>query len=214
MVLHRKRALGPAAAMAVLGAAVLAFGRPATAAGWILWGVCGAGAVLVALYLLATGLRPFRFAAGPAGLDLYTPYVKRQLAWSEMESLSLEATGSGPALYATLKAADHGAEKIKLLDLADVRERPDAVAAGLSEHAGVPFTAAADADLGGRPEFAVVLRGYDIAQVDAVLRECLDPSQARAALDAFCADPAIALRGYDREQVDTYVARLRAELGA
>jgi hypothetical protein len=66
--------------------------------------------------------------------------------------------------------------------------------------------------------FTVVLRGYDMPQVDAlVARSTATEPQARASLGAdiesFLSAPTVALRGYDREQVDRYFNRLLADPG-
>lgn len=76
-------------------------------------------------------------------------------------------------------------------------------------------------DLSARPQFMVVLRGYDPGAVDSLVetaREALasadESLRARAAaqLDRGAAELVPALRGYDRRQVDAYVRELSAAL--
>jgi DivIVA domain-containing protein len=67
-------------------------------------------------------------------------------------------------------------------------------------------------------DFTVVLRGYDMAQVDAlVARSAATEPQAktslRADIESFLSAPTLALRGYDREQVGQYFNRLLADPG-
>ena len=71
------------------------------------------------------------------------------------------------------------------------------------------------------PEFVVVLRGYDRAQVDAAVRLAHEAlvsgdrvrcAEAVAELGGTAFD--VRLRGYDRSQVDGYLERMLAALAA
>jgi hypothetical protein len=64
-------------------------------------------------------------------------------------------------------------------------------------------------------DFTVVLRGYDMPLVDALIaRSSAMEPQARASLradiESFLSAPTLALRGYDREQVNQHFNRLLA----
>jgi hypothetical protein len=159
MELHRSRGSLVAAAFFLIGGIlVLTCRAPHTVVGWIAWGLIGGGSVLLGLYALAVSVRRFRFVIGPAGLDVHTEHVKRQLPWAEISRLSLEtvkpspsAQNPHPILFAVLttdwtpggsrerSSADPGAERVKLLDLTEVREGPDEVAAALTAHSGGRF---------------------------------------------------------------------------
>jgi DivIVA domain-containing protein len=71
------------------------------------------------------------------------------------------------------------------------------------------------------PDFVIVLRGYDRAQVDAAVSLAHDAlvsgdparcAEAAAALGGITFD--LRLRGYDRNQVDDYLQRMGAALAA
>jgi DivIVA domain-containing protein len=75
-------------------------------------------------------------------------------------------------------------------------------------------------ELSAAPEFLVVLRGYDRAQIDALVGSALEALRApdrpdlRASFAQALREPLLVrLRGYDRAQVDTYLSRLAATLG-
>lgn len=69
-------------------------------------------------------------------------------------------------------------------------------------------------------DFTVVLRGYDIAAVDAVVQHAhdalaSDSPAARASVREELRQVAfrVRFRGYDRMQVDEYLRRMAAHLG-
>src|SRR5262245_46420530 len=167
------------------------------------------------------GFPRLRFAVGPTGIDVHTGSLKRELAWSEIQNLSLERVGDGYAVFATLSTP--GAQQLKLVDLAIVRETPDEVAEALASAAGGRFV-----DLRGRPTpnavaagsaFTVVLRGFEVEQIDWLVFQCesamaeQDPDRARLVVQRYrTSPPEVALRGYDRMQVDMYIARVEGRL--
>lgn len=61
-----------------------------------------------------------------------------------------------------------------------------------------------EAELGVRPEWVIVLRGYDRKQVDEYLDELESATTRPAELPRF----RIAFRGYERRMVDAYVQQL------
>ncbi|GAB3140376.1 hypothetical protein GCM10027290_11090 [Micromonospora sonneratiae] len=70
------------------------------------------------------------------------------------------------------------------------------------------------------PDFTIVLRGYDIAQVDAVVRRAAearvsgDPALRAAVLSELReVSLPVKLRGYDRFQVDDHLRRVTDLLG-
>jgi hypothetical protein len=143
--------------------------------------------------------------------------VTRQLSWTEISKLSVEQDGADLILYATIVAGDLSESRLKLLDLGDVREPADeiqrAVAAtgpdGLLE---IPRTSTA-------ASFTIVLRGFDVATVDAAVDECEDAmlqndaDRASHAVQAFLASPpAVVMRGYDRSQVEAYFQNVTSRI--
>lgn len=67
--------------------------------------------------------------------------------------------------------------------------------------------------------FTIVLRGYDVAQVDALARQATeavasnDPTVRASARNALRqANPGIRLRGYARVEVDEYLRQMRLKL--
>jgi DivIVA domain-containing protein len=71
------------------------------------------------------------------------------------------------------------------------------------------------------PDFVIVLRGYDRAQVDAAVRVAHDAllsgdsaTCAEAATDLAGIAFDVRLRGYDRNQVDDYLQRMGAALAS
>ncbi len=232
MELHRNHgSLVVAFLFTIGGTLVLALGSPQSVPGWVAWAVIGGGSVLFGLYALVVGLRRFRFAIGPTGLDVHTEYLRRELSWTEIQELSLEtakpwATSdkTHPILFGTLTvvdpdAANSHAERLKLLDLADVREDPAEVAAALAQYAGDLFVDAR-ALAAPKVDFTVVLRGFDRPTVDSLIQQSaaaqVDADRVRAVdcIDEFLATPLVVGRGYDREQVRAYLEELRADLRA
>ncbi|GAB4053763.1 DivIVA domain-containing protein [Catellatospora paridis] len=59
-----------------------------------------------------------------------------------------------------------------------------------------------------RPNFTVVLRGFDRTEVDALLDKVRRGELNLAGVTVF--DFTVVLRGYDREQVNAYLGRLAA----
>jgi DivIVA domain-containing protein len=201
--------------------------------------VLGSIGILVAIPLAIRGLRPFRFRILPEGLDVRHRGINRTIPWAEVESVVLEqpTTDQGPAPARLLLVAAPGSELAArtdakhpvdgrsarvLLDTQDVKDAPDAIAEAIALMSGGRFAdlrdlepAAADRSAA---DFTVVLRGYEIPEVDRLLRtaqEAIDGDrEQRSAAHARLANPnlAVALRGYDRGQVDAHLQRLATEL--
>jgi DivIVA domain-containing protein len=244
MELHRSRGLLIGAGILGLGLVlVLIFlGDRASAFGWVV----GAAAILVCARILYRELRPFRFRIGEQGVDVRRYGIKRLVSWSEIDALVLEQPPrigaadrhhqlpsarlllvpvGGTDLFEPLdqKSPVDNRPARRLLDCDDVREPVDEIAAALTRFGGARFVdhrghgPAPRADV----DFTVVLRGYEPAPVDELIRlgrqalDSADPAlreQAKAQIDQ--ASIAVALRGYDRGQVDAHLAELAARLAA
>ncbi|MFY1698406.1 DivIVA domain-containing protein [Solwaraspora sp. WMMA2101] len=239
MELHKRRgAIATGVALLIVAALVLL----CLPIGWttriLLW--VGGAAVLGVLIVRA--VRPFRFRIGPDGLTFGSGGATRSVPWDDVQAVVLDQPAPGAAggdrpsprlLLAPAGGADVGLPTTTsstaydggcavLLDLGDVVESPDQVAEALTRYAGDRFvdarpsrgTDAVDLD------FTVVLRGYDPAAVDEVIRmgrEALSSppgDQRRVTAAGRIRDsrfPTV-LRGYDRWQVDEFLDGLAAEL--
>jgi DivIVA domain-containing protein len=205
--------------------------------------VLGVGGAVAGGVLIFRAARPFQFRIGPDGLTLRGKGGTRMVPWADVEAVILDQPAPGPGndrpsprlLLAAAAGADIGLPMTAsspaydggcavLLGLDDVVESPDQVAEALTRYAGHRFvnalTSSADGPAG--PDFTFVLRGYDPAAVDEVIRA------GRAALSSPPGDqrrvtaagkirdagfPTV-LRGYDRWQVDEFLDGLAAELSA
>ncbi|MEV4414620.1 hypothetical protein [Catellatospora sp. NPDC049609] len=196
------------------------------------------------LLVLAVGfVRPgrFRFRIGDDGLTLRLGGVQRSLAWPEIDTVILDqpppdftaggnrspsarllvVAAAGVRLDRTLvhaRSPVDGRPCRRLLDLGDVKETADEIAAALARAGGTRFVddrarlrAAFTA-----PRFAVVPRGYDQAHVDGIInrgRSALGStawSERREIAQLLLPPHPSAVHGYDRAQVDDFTSRLSA----
>ncbi|WP_420116818.1 hypothetical protein [Micromonospora sp.] len=228
MELHRERGRQVLPAVCVLaGTVLLATGggllRTATALGGVALGGVG----------LANGLRPFRFVIDADGLTVRRRGLRRRLPWAELALVVLDrrAPGTGGVRLLGIPvegvglppdARVDGRPATELLDLGQVRENPDEIAAALARYAGDRFRDDRDVAVRSGTEFGVGLRGYSSDVVDTLVghaRAALDsddPARRRAARDELAAARAqglpVALRGYDVRQVDAALDDLHAAL--
>jgi hypothetical protein len=84
---------------------------------------------------------------------------------------------------------------------------PPASSIGSEAEAEIAEMEVGMADVGGEPDFTIVLTGYDRAQVDAYLAELRSGQRRDEPVPRFDR----ALRGYEVTQVDAYVSDLMAE---
>ncbi|WP_109804721.1 hypothetical protein [Micromonospora sicca] len=115
------------------------------------------GAVILGGVVLLGALRPFRFVIGPDGLDVRRPGLRGTYRWDQFDALVLDdaprpgsrsgssrllgvpGTALPPGPPATAYHPADGRAAIELLDLAQVRQAPDEVAAALARYAGDRF---------------------------------------------------------------------------
>ena len=223
-------------------AGVVLLARPRDGA--LLRTLVAVGAILLGVVALLAALRPFRFRINADGLTVRRPGLRRQIPWAEVDALVLDrppardgrpatprlllvpppgVTLGGPA---TARHPLDGRPAVELLDLDQVREKPEQVAEALTRFGGDRFVdlparrRAAFAD----PDFGVGLRGYRMDRVDELIRRGQDallsgaePARraARAEIDRAHAEglPA-AQRGYDRLQVDEALRALADALAS
>ncbi|GAA4576430.1 hypothetical protein GCM10023176_47800 [Micromonospora coerulea] len=207
------------------------------------------GAVVLGGVVLLGALRPFRFTIGPDGLDVRRPGLRGTYRWEQFDALALDepARSDGrpgaprllgvpgaalpPGPPATARHPVDGRPAIELLDLTQVRQPPDEVAAALARFAGDRFTDArtpvpagtTGARRGGADvDFTVGLRGYQPDRVDDLVRRSRDAllrgdAARRRAVRADIAHARagglpVALRGYHTAQVDAALDQLDAAL--
>ncbi|MEV4723164.1 hypothetical protein [Micromonospora humida] len=228
MELHRERGRQVLPAVCVLaGTVLLATGggllRTATALGGVALGGVG----------LTNGLRPFRFVIDADGLTVRRRGLRRRLPWAELALVVLDRRAPGTGGVRLLgvpvegvglppDARVDGRPATELLDLGQVRENPDEIAAALARYAGDRFRDDRGAVVRSATDFTVGLRGYSSDVVDTLVghaRAALDsddPARRRAARDELAAARAqglpVALRGYDVRQVDAALDDLHAAL--
>ncbi|MFI6262142.1 DivIVA domain-containing protein [Micromonospora sp. NPDC051006] len=225
------------------GAAVLlcgaAGGSPPSVGAWILGGL----ALVIGGALVVSELKPFTFQIGADGLTLRTAGLNRLMPWSEIDAIILDqpvptvggSTSKSPTLLlvpadgSTIgrpldgQSAVDGRAGLVLLDLDDVRQKTDEVAAALARFGGDRFTDARQLrrQRFDAPDFAVGLRGYDPVPVDALIRRGQDALmsesviqryQIKAEFERARAGLVIAMRGYDVRQVDAFLDELSAAL--
>ena len=202
------------------------------------WFFGGVG-IVICLGLLVRELRPFRFVISADGLDLRVPGISRLVGWAEIDALALAqpprvgdrlpapvvllvpVTGSALQTRLTEQLPGDGRPARRLLEVDDVKEPVEEIAAALARFGGGRFTdlralgPAAPAAL----DLTIVLRGYDRPAVDELIRQteqalaATDPAHrqwARAQLQN--ANLPVAARGYDRGQVDAHLAALADRL--
>jgi hypothetical protein len=211
---------------------------PTEPVGWIRWGLFGLVGALMSITFIVTSLQPFRFHIGPDGLDIRHGQLRRSLRWHEIDSIVLadkvpiigSSSGVGlrlllvPALGTDLgvpldmpSPVDRPAATV--LDLAEVRQKPDEVAEALTRFAGSRYRDGRGRTRANRPEFVVVLRGYARPEVDKLIDQALRALDggsanarrlARLRLDGTTLT--VDVRGYDRPQVDEYLTKLKSTL--
>ncbi|MEV1330607.1 hypothetical protein AB0J20_13635 [Micromonospora costi] len=194
--------------------------------------VVAIGVIALGGAVLLGAVRPFRFAIGPDGLDVRRPGLRRTIRWTEVGALVLDAPpvsedrpatprlllvpapGAARGLPTTTRHPIDGRPAAELLDLDQVREKPEEIAAALTRYAGDRFV-----DVLGRrraafgvEEFTVALRGYRMDRVDQLVRrgqEALawgDAAARQAARDeieqALAAGLPVAGRGFAVARVD------------
>lgn len=242
MELRRNRHLLMTALLLLCGGLALCRFRPELTFGNVAAGLVAAAALTFAAVGLWLGLRPWRFRIGPDGLALRLGRLHRTLAWHEIDAVVLHlpvpdlgdssqarspqlllipAAGVDLGRPADVPSPVDGRPGVPLLDLSDVKDTADEVAAALSAAAGRRFTdhRALQRDAFAKAGFTIVLRGYDEATVD---RLCRDASEAllsesavlrtRLAAELRAKPLPIVMRGYERAQVDAHLRELAARL--
>ncbi|MER7330031.1 MULTISPECIES: hypothetical protein [unclassified Micromonospora] len=206
---------------------------------WLLGGI----AALMGGAFVVGELKPFRFHIGADGLTLRLAGLNRLVPWAEIDSIILDEPiptpggkkSASPSLLLVPAAGstiDHprtgrspldGRDALVLLDLDNVRQSADEVAAALARFGGGRFTDVRQLrrDRFDSPDFTIALRGYDPARVDELIRRGQDAlisgvtSQryaAKAELDKARATLPVAMRGYYTGQVDAFLEELSAAL--
>ncbi|GAB3849972.1 hypothetical protein GCM10029963_35430 [Micromonospora andamanensis] len=238
---RNRRSLAPGVLLLAFGLSLL-LGSPGMGTS----ALAGA-ALLTGGWITARSLRPFRFRIGPDGLDLRVARLNRLVSWAEIGAIVLDqparAAGATPPTPSLLlvpgvgstidrpltgRSPVDGRPALVLLDLADVRESADEVAAELTRVSGGRFTDArqgraesrqGEPEVVAEPVFDTALRGYEKRMVDDLVLRGLDvlASGTAAQRQEVSAelDPTtltVALRGYDMGQVDAFLERLAAAL--
>ncbi|SCG61118.1 hypothetical protein [Micromonospora inositola] len=241
MELHRNR--GPlvlAAVCVVGGVTVLAVGG----ASRFLSTLVAVGAAVLGGVVLLGALRPFRFAIGPDGLDVRRPGLRGTYRWEQFDALALAdgppvqgrpgtprllgvpGAALPPEVRATARHPVDGRAAVELLDLVQVRQSADEVAAALARHAGDRFTdtrtRVAARLVGTDLDFTESLRGYRTERIDELVRraqvalahgDAVARQAARSEIEqARAAGLPVALRGYSVLQVDVALDALCAAL--
>ncbi|MBO4206520.1 hypothetical protein [Micromonospora echinofusca] len=240
MELHRARkALPSGSVFALAGLSMVVLGWPQGGSGSIGLLLLGALALLVGGGTLVGELRPFTFRIDTEGLTMRGTGVNRPVPWSEIDSVVLDqpipgaaghrspsprlllvpAAGVDPGIRLPLRSPVDDRPALLLLDLARVREPVQQVREALARFAGDRFVD--DRPTVETPDFAVGLRGYDIAAVHTVIRRAQraldrggepDRQRARTELTAALGKLPVAGRGYDRRQVESYLDDLARKL--
>jgi hypothetical protein len=202
------------------------------------------GAILLGAVALLAALRPFRFRITADGLSVRRAGLRRQISWAEVDALVLDrppvrdGRPATPRLLlvpppgvmlgapATARHPLDGRPAVEVLDLDEVREKPEQVAEALARFAGDRFV-----DLPARrraafpdPDFGVGLRGYRVDRVDELIRRGQDallsgaePARraARAEIErARAGGMPVDQRGYDRGRVDAALGSLADTLAS
>ncbi|MFD6260538.1 DivIVA domain-containing protein [Micromonospora chalcea] len=205
--------------------------------------VLGGLSLLIGGMYLFDGLRPFRFRITFDGLTVRTAGLNRFVPWTEIDHLVLDQpppvlTGNKrpspvlllvPAGESTIdlplahRSPLDDRSCLALLDLDDVREKPDEVAAALAQYGGSRFTDYRQVirQRFDSPDFSFGLRGYDPAVVNALIRKGQEALASNDMMRRFEAMAEIersrdklpaAARGYNRAQVDAFLADLATAL--
>ena len=236
-----RRALLGGGFFLVGGVFILLCGRADGAVRMTLLVLVGGSIVVMGGALVVHALKPFRFHIGTDGLTLRVKGINRLVRWDEIDAVILVETSLGRSrtsyhevLLVPADGVDLGIPLthrspvddrpcLVLLDLRDVKDSPEQVAQALARFGGDRFTDARRqrADRFGSPEFTVVLRGYDPARVDELIRRgrdalisssTLERLGAKAEIEGARGKLPIVARGYDRAQVDSFLRALSAEL--
>ncbi|MEU6207914.1 hypothetical protein ABZ814_30530 [Micromonospora musae] len=222
----------------LVGVALLVVPREAA----LLRNLVAVGAIVLGGVVLLGAFRPFRFGIGAEGLTVRRPGLRRVISWPEIDALVLdeplpvEGNPASPRLLmvptpgqvlglpANARHPVDGRPAVELLDLGQVRERPDEVSAALTRYAGVRFTDALQLRRAAFTvrELGIGLRGYQTDQVDKLLRsgqEALawggtaERQAARAEVErARAGGLTTAMRGYSTIDVDEALLALDAAL--
>ena len=239
---RRTLVLGIAFAVGGLALLLCGFGADSTI-GSVVYVVVGGLALLIAIVVVREERRPFRFAIDPHGLNLRARGINRLVPWAEIDAVILDqpvpragslndrrsgphlvlvpAAGSELAGRVTAESLSDGRAGLVVLDLDDVKESREQIAAALRTFSGGRFTDALSDRQShvGAYQFSMVLRGYDPASVNTLVRRAgdalgsgriTDRIAARAQIEA--ASISVANRGYDRTQVDAALRVIAAQL--
>lgn len=205
--------------------------------------IIGGLSLLMGGVLAFYGLRPFRFHIGTEGLTVRLPGIDRLVPWAEIDAIVLDqplpvltgrktpspvlllvpASGSTLDRPLTHRSPVDDRPCVVLLELHDVRESPDEVVAALARFGGSRFTDHRQLirQRFDSPDFTVVLRGYDPARVNPLIRQgqealisdvMLQRLGAKAEIERARKSLPTAMHGYDRVQVDAFLDDLSAAL--
>jgi hypothetical protein len=227
---------------AFVGLVMLLVGLLPRPAGGLFLVIFGALSLVVGAMVVRRERKPFRFGIGAEGLMLGVPGIQRLVPWTAIEALVLDqplpklhdrSTRSGPYLVLLPaqgsdllggwpeRTLSDGRTGRLVLELDDVRQSREQIAAALRVHSGGRFADAlreAQARIDGHA-FGTVPQGYDPAVVDGLVRQAgaalgsgayVTRIGARARIDN-AAIPVVD-RGYDREQVDTALRTIAEQL--
>lgn len=205
--------------------------------------IIGVFSLLMGGVLAFYGLRPFRFYIGFEGLTVRLTGIDRLVPWTEIDAIVLDqplpvltgtktpspvlllvpASGSTLDLPLMHRSPVDDRPCLVLLELHDVRESPDEVADALARFGGSRFTDFRQLirQHFDSPDFTIVLRGYEPAKVNPLIRQGQEALISDVMLKRFGAKAEIerarkslpaAMRGYDRAQVDAFLDDLSAAL--
>lgn len=229
--------------MFAFGVFLLLCGRTDNAFRAVLTSIFGALGLLMGGVLASYGLRPFRFHIGAEGLAIRQSGLNRLVPWAEIDALILDqplptlagnkvpsavlllvpASGSALDRPLTHRSPVDDRPCFVLLELNDVRESPDEVAAALARYGGNRFTDFRELTRRrfDSPDFAIGLRGYDPARVDRLIRQgqealasdrMLKRLGAKAEIELARKSLPAVMRGYDRAQVDAFLDEMSTAL--
>ncbi|GIJ79250.1 hypothetical protein SAMN05443287_11073 [Micromonospora phaseoli] len=217
------------------GAFVLGCFEYLTVLGWIV----GLLALLVGGGVVLAERRPFRFHIGPNGMVLRVASLNRAVPWTEVDAIVLDqqvpTIGEKQPISSSLllvpptnsfvegpldgRSPVDGRPALILLDLADVRQSVDEVAAALARFAGSRFTDVRHLRRArfDSPDFNIRPGGYEPAQVDDLIRQGRDGLlidqllprwAAKATFERARAELPASELGYDRTEVDSLLDEL------
>ncbi|MFD2763480.1 PH domain-containing protein [Micromonospora eburnea] len=146
MELHRSRGALPLAVACVAGGMMV---LAVAGEGALLQMLAALGVIVVGGAVLVGAARPFRFVIGPEGLEVRRPGLRGTYRWEQFDALALDdaarlvgvpAAGPPPGPPTTARHPGDGRPAVELLNLTQVRERPDEVVAALTRYSGGRFT--------------------------------------------------------------------------